>query len=101
VEFSTSGLFPDAVGPFHGHEGIRHFWRRFTEPWERIEIGYEELRELGPDTALVKVRFHGVGRGGDRGRSDLRPSLHDPRRPPLPAALLGRVGAGVRQLGLE
>jgi uncharacterized protein (TIGR02246 family) len=64
VELSTSGLFPDAVGPFHGHDGIRVFWRRFTEPWERIEIGYEELRELGPDTVLVKVRFHGVGREG-------------------------------------
>jgi uncharacterized protein (TIGR02246 family) len=64
VEFSTSGIFPDAVGPFHGHDGIRVFWRRFTEPWERIEIGAEEVRELGPDTALVKVHFHGVGREG-------------------------------------
>jgi ketosteroid isomerase-like protein len=64
IELSTSGLFPDAVGPFHGHDGIRRFWRRFTEPWERLDVGYEELRELGPDTVLVRVRFHGLGREG-------------------------------------
>src|SRR5215211_3997840 len=47
---------------YHGHEGIRRFYREVSEVWE--EFRWEPLRffEAG-DTVVVLVHSHGRGKG--------------------------------------
>jgi ketosteroid isomerase-like protein len=60
--WTTSGLFPGLRATYTGHDGMREFWAEFREPWESFEISIDELAELGPESLLIKVRFHVKGR---------------------------------------
>jgi uncharacterized protein (TIGR02246 family) len=60
----TSGVFPGLRSTYSGHDGVREFWQAFMEPWETLEIEIEEFYGLGPDSALMRVRFHARGRQG-------------------------------------
>lgn len=63
IEWVTAGMFPDVDPVYHGHDGVRRFWREFVEPWESIEIEDERLVDL-PDGLLVLARFRARGREG-------------------------------------
>jgi ketosteroid isomerase-like protein len=60
--WATAGVFPGLRPSYAGHAGFREFWSSFMEPWETLEIEIEELVELDPETMLIRVRFHAVGR---------------------------------------
>jgi ketosteroid isomerase-like protein len=60
--FAGGAQFPGTDDAYHGHEGVRRFWREFIEPWESIRVEIMETREAG-DTLVVFVNFHGVGTG--------------------------------------
>ena len=60
----SSGVFPGMRPSYSGHEEMREFWRDFLEPWESLEIEIEDFHQLGPDEALMEVRFHARGRQG-------------------------------------
>ncbi len=64
VEWSFAGgaQFPGTESVYHGHEGVRRFWREFIEPWESIRIEITETRESG-DTLVLFVNFHAMGAG--------------------------------------
>src|SRR5688572_5441080 len=49
-------------GVYHGHEGIREFWRRWLEAWEQIEWEYDVV-ERGDDVVAEIRNQRNLGRG--------------------------------------
>ncbi len=57
---SASGLPVASI--YHGHEGVRRFFRDWLAPWENYEIEYREYLDAGD--AVVTVFWQaGTGRG--------------------------------------
>jgi ketosteroid isomerase-like protein len=46
------GIF-DAAGVYHGHEGVRTFWRRWLSAWSDLEFEIEGVRDGGDDVVLL------------------------------------------------
>jgi ketosteroid isomerase-like protein len=46
---------------YHGHEGLRRFFREWHEAWERIDYDYDELIDAG-DQVISVVTRRGRGR---------------------------------------
>jgi ketosteroid isomerase-like protein len=46
---------------YHGHDGLRRFFREWHEAWEGIEYDYDELIDAGERVISVVTR-HGRGR---------------------------------------
>ncbi len=57
---SASGL--PAASIYHGHEGVRKFFRDWLAPWENYEIEYREYIDAG-DAVVTVFRQAGTGRG--------------------------------------
>jgi hypothetical protein len=55
---------PDIDRAYHGHEGVREFWRRWLAAWEEIEWE-QQLDELpdGRVRARIRPRNKGTGAG--------------------------------------
>ena len=64
VEWRTAGIFPGLDSEYRGRAGVREFWKAFHEPWERLNISYDEITETAPGEVLLRVLFSGVGRAG-------------------------------------
>jgi ketosteroid isomerase-like protein len=67
VEFDTSrGTFGDVVGRkrYHGHEGLRSWFRDWYEAWENVEADLQELIDAGENVISVEItRARGKGSG--------------------------------------
>jgi ketosteroid isomerase-like protein len=63
VEWHTSGDIPGFDPVYHGHDGVRRFWKAWTETWESIRIEIEEVVDRGDDVFLL-ARFRARGRDG-------------------------------------
>jgi ketosteroid isomerase-like protein len=62
VVWDTSGLgFPDG-SVYHGHEGVRTFWRRWRGTWETWEFWPEKLIDAG-DSVVILMHQRGRGKG--------------------------------------
>lgn len=65
-EVELDGTRLRVVGPgggvYHGHEGVRRFFRQWHEAWERIEYDYEELIDAGDEQVIAVVTRRGRGR---------------------------------------
>jgi ketosteroid isomerase-like protein len=64
VEFDVSrGTFGDVVGRklYHGHEGLRRWFRDWYDAWENVEEDIEELIDAGDDI-ISMVTLRGRGR---------------------------------------
>ena len=62
--WEPAGVFPGLGHRYLGREGMRRFWADFKEPWERIEIEIEELRQIEQGSVLCRLRFRARGREG-------------------------------------
>ena len=51
-----------AGGVYHGHEGMRRFFREWHEAWENIEYDYDELIDAGDDKVVAVVTRRARGR---------------------------------------
>ncbi len=66
IEWHTARLLPDVDAVYRGHEGVRHFWATFIEPWE--EINAEIVAVLGgrgtaeEGVFVTHMRFQARGR---------------------------------------
>jgi ketosteroid isomerase-like protein len=48
-------LIPDLAGVYHGHEGVRTYWRRWLEAWRDIEYEVEDVLDAGDEVvALIR-----------------------------------------------
>ena len=52
-------------GSFHGHDGVRSFWRDTGESFEVFQLDYPDVRELpdGRVLAVGSIRIRGRGSG--------------------------------------
>ena len=64
VEWHTAGVLPGIDEVYYGHDGVRRFWRDFTEIWEDIRIDIEEIVERDQHDIVVVARFQAHGRDG-------------------------------------
>jgi ketosteroid isomerase-like protein len=45
---------------YHGHEGVRRFYRAYDEAWAHIDYDIEELIDAGDHVvSIVNIRAHG------------------------------------------
>jgi len=56
--FEGASRFPGTEASYHGHEGVREFWRLFIEPWEEFRIEIERTYDAG-EAVVLFVTFHG------------------------------------------
>src|SRR3954453_13518503 len=64
VEWNTSGVLPELDEVYYAHDGVRRFWRDFTEIWEDIRVDIEELVERADNDVVALARFRAHGRDG-------------------------------------
>jgi len=58
VEWDASRLgemIPDLADVYHGHEGVRAYWRRWFEAWRDLQFDIEDMRQSG-DEVVVLIR---------------------------------------------
>ena len=46
---------PDLAGVYHGHEGVRTYWRRWLSAWSELRFEVEDVRDAGDEVvALIR-----------------------------------------------
>lgn len=54
TNISTLGL-DDLAGVYHGHEGVRTYWRRWLQAWKDLEFDVEDVLDAGDEVvALIR-----------------------------------------------
>ena len=68
VEWDVSRTHGGMVGQtiYHGHEGLRSFFRDWSEAWENVAYDYEELLDAGEQVISVQTT-RGRGRASRAG----------------------------------
>jgi ketosteroid isomerase-like protein len=52
---SASGVPDDLRGIYHGHEGVRTYWRRWLQAWADLEFDVHDVVDGGDDVvALIR-----------------------------------------------
>jgi ketosteroid isomerase-like protein len=55
-------LIPDLAEVYHGHEGVRRYWRRWMEAWKELAFEVQELRDAGDDVVVLIRNQRQAGR---------------------------------------
>ena len=54
-EGGTSAIVGDLAGTYHGHDGVRTYWRRWLEAWRDLEFEVEDVVGAGDEVvALIR-----------------------------------------------
>lgn len=63
VEWDGSRAGPGAfiVGTYHGHDGLRRYFREWNEAWENVDYHVEDLTDAG-EQVISAVTSRGRGR---------------------------------------
>lgn len=64
VQWTTAQQLPDLEAVYEGREGVRRFFRAFSEPWEQISIRLEQIVDERDSQLFVVARFVAHGREG-------------------------------------
>jgi len=62
VEFTPYERAIEGLGPYHGHDGVRAWWKESLEVLPDLTVKLEEIRDLG-DFTLVRGWLRGQGAG--------------------------------------
>ena len=65
IEWDASAFetaIPDAAGIYHGHEGVRTFWRRWLAAWKEIRFDLQDVRATGDQVVALVSDQHHIGR---------------------------------------
>ena len=62
VELDNTRLQVVSGGVYHGHEGLRSFFRQWNEAWESVDYQVDGLVDAGGDQVVSVVTRHGRGR---------------------------------------
>ena len=54
---------PDIDRVYHGHEGVRAFWRQWLSAWDELEWEIAELEELKDGRVRVEIHQRNKGKG--------------------------------------
>jgi ketosteroid isomerase-like protein len=49
----ASGVPDDLQGIYHGHEGVRTYWRRWLQAWADLEFEVDDVRDAGDDVVAL------------------------------------------------
>jgi ketosteroid isomerase-like protein len=60
---ARGGPMLDLAEVYHGHDGVREFWRGWLAAWEEIDFEVVEIRELPPDRVVTVFQQRNRGRG--------------------------------------
>jgi ketosteroid isomerase-like protein len=56
IVWDASGLgefIPDIAGVYHGHEGVRTYWRNWLSAWSDVEFEIQDVRDRGDEVVLL------------------------------------------------
>ncbi|HXF01195.1 MAG TPA: nuclear transport factor 2 family protein [Solirubrobacterales bacterium] len=56
IEWDASrvvGVLPDSAGVYHGHEGVRAFWRTWLSAWSDLRFEIQDVVDAGDDVVLL------------------------------------------------
>ena len=56
IEWDASALgddFPDIAGVYHGHEGVRTYWRNWLSAWSELRFEIQEIVDAGDEVVLL------------------------------------------------
>jgi ketosteroid isomerase-like protein len=62
IEWDMSRLMPDGR-IYHGHAGVRDFWRGWVGTWDDFEFSIDKVIDAGGGQVVVRVHQAGTGRG--------------------------------------
>jgi ketosteroid isomerase-like protein len=48
-----SEMIPDLAGVYHGHKGVRTYWRDWFEAWDELEFEVDDVRDAGDDVVVL------------------------------------------------
>jgi ketosteroid isomerase-like protein len=49
----VSDVIPDIAGIYHGHEGVRTYWRRWLSAWRDLQFEIQDLMDAGDDVVML------------------------------------------------
>ena len=65
IEWDASEIadaVPDLAGVYHGHDGVRTYWRRWLSAWSDIRFEVEDVRDAGDEVVALIVNQRQIGR---------------------------------------
>ena len=60
----------DLSGVFHGHEGVRAYWRQWLSAWSDLHFEIDDVRDAGDEVVALIHRDEQVARTGVVGQPD-------------------------------
>ena len=78
----SPGGVDDLAGVYHGHEGVRNYWRRWLSAWKDIQFEVQDVLDAdGEVVALIhNQRMWGRRTAASRSTSPRWAGFHDSRR---------------------
>jgi len=52
-EDSPTGVPDDLQGIYHGHEGVRTYWRRWLQAWADLDFEVDDVLDAGDDVVAL------------------------------------------------
>ena len=46
-------MVPDIAGVFHGHEGVRAYWRNWLSAWSDLHFEIQDVLDAGDEVVLL------------------------------------------------
>jgi ketosteroid isomerase-like protein len=59
---AAADTIPDLADVYHGHEGVRAFWRCWLSAWKDIQYEVKEVLDAGDEAVMLIHRQHQWGR---------------------------------------
>src|SRR6266480_997319 len=57
----AAGINPDIAGVYHGHEGVRGYWRSWLSAWSDLDFEIQDVVDGGDEVVLLSATS---GNGG-------------------------------------
>ena len=58
IEWDASRLadvIPDTAGVYHGHDGVRTYWRHWLQAWDKLQFEVQDIVDSG-DEVVAMIR---------------------------------------------
>jgi len=49
----AADINPDIAGVYHGHEGVRSYWRNWLSAWSDLDFEIQDVVDAGDDVVLL------------------------------------------------
>jgi ketosteroid isomerase-like protein len=59
---AMSEVIPDIAGVYHGHDGVRAYWRNWLSAWDDLRFEVEDVRGAGDEVVALIAHQRQKGR---------------------------------------